>query len=157
MTITASKFASRTRATPYGECAGDAVDVMFEYDVPATAYVANDILDLGILPANHVITRMTAVSDDLDSNGTPTVVFDVGIMSGEPGDTVSARTCGAEFFSASTLAQAGGVSAMSLKTGYRVAPSNVDRSIGVKFTAIQATAQAGKIALVVTMCPTSWQ
>ena len=135
------------------DCAGDLVVNRYELDLAAAplkgvTLADGDIIDLGPIPANTRVIDVIIDSDDLDSNASPEIVFDVGVMSGTVGDTVSARTCGAEFFSGSDLAQAGGVARMSLKTGFRVAPVAKDVSIGLKVTAAPATQPAsGKLAV----------
>lgn len=136
----------------YPDCAGDLVQNVYELDFAAAplkgvALPANDIIDCGIIPAFSTVTDVILVSDDLDS-GT-TLAFDVGVITGTPGDTTGVRTCGAEFFAASTLGQAGGVARMSLKGGFRVAPVGYDRSIGIKITtAATGLATTGKLAVV---------
>ena len=135
------------------DCAGDLVVNRYVADLASTplkgvTLAIGDIIDCGIIPAYTSVLDMIIDADDLDSNGTPTLAFDVGTITGTPGDAVSARTCGAEFFSASDIAQAGGLSRMTLKTGLRVAPVAYDRSIGIKITAAAATqATSGVVAL----------
>jgi hypothetical protein len=139
----------------YPDCAGDVVSNRYEADLAVTplkgvTLAANDIIDVGIIPANATVVDVILDSDDLDTGGAPALAFDVGIMSGTPGDTVTARTCGAEFFSASTLAQAGGVARSTLKTTFRVAPVGYDRSVGIKITTAAATlATTGKLGVSV--------
>lgn len=139
------------------DCAGDIVRNRYELDLAGpvlkgVTLQVGDIIDLGPLPANYTVMDIFIDCDDLDSNGTPTLAFDVGIMSGTPGDTVTARTCGKEFFDASTVAQAGGVARTTLKTAFRVAPVGYDRSIGLKITAAAATQPTtGKLAVNVNI------
>ena len=116
-----------------------------------SAPAAGDILELACIPSNCRVADIILDMDDLDSNGAPTIIADVGIMSGDFGKEDNARTCGAEFFSGSNLAQAGGVARPTLKTAYRTTASNVDRGIGVKFTTVAATFQAGAIGLTVIL------
>jgi hypothetical protein len=155
MTTILSDFAKRVRNTINGDCAGDVVVNRFFIDLAATDIVAGNLIDLGILPAGHTVTNAVLLPDDLDSNGTPTLTLDVGIMSGTPGDAVSVRTVGNEMFSASTSEQTGAVEKMSLKTGYTIAPTSADRSIGVKVVTGPATAAAGRLRLLVEMAPAS--
>ena len=135
------------------DCAGDIVRNRYVIDLSeaplkGVTLQADDIIDLGPLPANYTVMDIFIDSDDLDSNNTPTIAFDVGIMSGKVGDTASARTCGAEFFSGSTIAQAGGVARTTLKTAFRVVPTGADRSIGLKVTTAAATQPtSGKLAV----------
>ena len=138
----------------YPDCAGDVVVNRFEIDLASAplkgvTLAQDDILDIGIIPATSQVVDVIIDSDDLDSNGTPTLAFDVGVMSGNPGDTGS-RTCGAEFFAASTVAQAGGVARTTLKTAFRVAPAQSDKSVGLKITTAAATQPAtGKLGISV--------
>lgn len=134
------------------DCAGDMVRNRYVLDLSdelkGVTLAVGDIVDLGPLPANYTVMDVILDADDLDTGGSPAMAFDVGIMSGKVGDTVSSRTCGAEFFSASTLAQAGGVARTTLATAFRVAPTGADRSIGLKVTTAAATqATTGKIGV----------
>lgn len=153
MAIVASKFTQGQLGIVTGDCAGDVVVNDYFFDIKASQIVLNDIIDLGILPANHAISDAILITDDLDTNGTPTLALDVGIMSGTPGDTLSARTCGNELYAADTTARAGGTSRMTKTAGFILKPTESDRSIGVKIQAAAATAAAGRIRLRVFMHP----
>lgn len=137
------------------DCAGDIVQNDYEADLAAAplkgvALPINTIIDMGIIPAWSTVTDVTIVADDLDS-GT-TLAIDVGVITGTPGDIVGVRTCGSEFFAASTIAQAGGVARMTAKTGFRVDPVGYDRSIGVKIqAAATGLATSGKLGLIVEL------
>ncbi len=125
----------------------DVVAVRYEYSL-AAALVINDRIELGVLPADHVPVDFAVDCDDLDTNATPTITLDCGIMSGTPGVADVARTVGTEFLSASTVAQAGGVVRAATVGAFRVAPATSDRSVGVLVKAAPATgAAAGKIGL----------
>jgi predicted transcriptional regulator len=138
----------------YPDCAGDVVTNRYELDLASgvlkgVTLAVGDIIDLGPIPANSTVEDVIIDSDDLDSNGSPTIAFDVGVMSGNPGET-GTRTCGAEFFAASTVAQAGGVARTTLKTAFRVAPVQTDKSVGLKITTAAATQPAtGKLGVSV--------
>lgn len=116
---------------------------MFEIALPAAPLAVGDIIELGILPAYNTITDATLVADDLDTGGSATMAFDVGVMSGDVGDKVSVRTSGAQLFAASNVGQAGGVARTTLATAFTIAATDKDRSIGVKITAAAATQAAG--------------
>lgn len=101
------------------------------------ALVINDILELGVLPADHALVDAILDTDDIDS-GT-LLVYDVGIMSGSVGLADTARTVGAQIFSAAnTPGRTAGMARPTLNLG-NILPSSVDRSIGLKAT----TAPAG--------------
>lgn len=151
MAIRASKFAQGTLGTVTADCAGEEIINDYFYDIPAGQIVLNDIIDMGILPAYHTISDAILIADDLDTNGTPTIALDVGIMSGTPGDTVSARTCGNELFAADIGARTGAISRPTKPAGLLIKPAEFDRSIGVKIQAAAATAASGRIRLRVFM------
>lgn len=134
--------------------AGAAAAIMAEYIVTA-ATVNTDIIEMLALPAGTVVGRVAIAMDDIDSANT--VTFDVGLMSGQYlatlDDAGAARTCGAEFFSASTLGQAGGVALSAVKAGHILAPSLSDKSIGIKITAAMTAVVGAKIRLYVTAVP----
>lgn len=150
-----SDYAKRVRNTINGDCAGDVVINRFFIDLLATDLVLNNVIDLGILPAGHTVVNAFLLADDLDTNGAPTITLDVGIMTGTPGDAVSVRTVGQELFTASTAAQTGAGTPMSQKSGFMIASTSADRSIGVKIATAPATAAAGRLRLLVEMAPVS--
>ncbi|SEH89706.1 hypothetical protein [Paraburkholderia hospita] len=151
MTILQSLWATGQRMTPIGDCAGDVVSQVFEFVLPATALQVGDIIELGPLLADNSVRDAILISDDLDSGGAPAIAFDVGIMSGEVGDAVSARTCGNELFAASNVGQAGGVVRASAVSAFTIASTSNHRSIGAKVTTAPQTQVAGaKLRLLLT-------
>lgn len=149
MTIHVSKVSDGQLSVIVPDCAGEVVRNFYEFDTAGVTLAEGDIIDIGVLPANATVADAVIVTDDLDTNVSPAVVLDVGIMSGTVG-TKGTRTCGAELFSGSVIAKTGGTERMSAKTGFRIAPVAYDRSIGVKITTAQATAAAtGKLAIQV--------
>jgi hypothetical protein len=124
--------------------AGEVNIAVGEYLVQAAAFIVGDIIEFPGVPANHVVDSVTVLSDQIDSNGTPTLAFDVGFLTGNPGDlaglVAGTRTMGAEFFSAATApVRAGGSVASTLVAMARQVASTADRNLGVKITAIAAT------------------
>lgn len=146
-----SKFAAGNLANISADSAGDVCVNDYFIDLTAAQIVAGAIIDMGPLQAGMTVTQTFLVTDKLDSNGAPTITLDVGTLTGNPGDAVTARTCNAEIFSASNVAQAGGVATPTLKTAYKIAATNADRSLGVKINAGAATAAAGRIGIRVLM------
>ncbi len=129
--------------------AGEAITQRYSMTVPTTVD-ADDILELAPIPPNCRVVDMVVDCDDLDTDGTPAITLDIGIMSGEWGED-GARTVGAEFFSGSNIAQAGGVARPSLATAYRTGSSDKARSIGVKIATVADAAQAGTIGITLTV------
>ena len=149
MALTQSKYAKGILPVPTPSDAGGSVTKRFAHSV-SSAPSANDILELGVLPAGCRITEIIVDGDDMDTGGSPALAIDVGFMSGDWGDNDGTRTCGAEFFSASTVLQAGGVARPTLKTAYRTAIVDYDRAIGVKFGTAAATFAAGEIGVTLS-------
>lgn len=148
MALIQSDFAQGIRMTPVPDCAGDVTACRFDITLK-NAPAAGDIIELGVLPGNAVPVEAILDVDDLDSNGTPTITLDVGIMSGPVGKNDPARTCGNELFVASTVGQAGGVVRATASSAFRIQKSEDHRSVGVKVAAGPATGAAGKtIALI---------
>lgn len=120
----------------------------------ATTLGINNILEMVELPAGYVPVDVKITVTDLDTNGSPTIAFKAGVMTGNVGDTVFAnRTCGAEFMTGKTTAQAGGLVAADVAAGYQLAPSTSPRALGVQFTAAAATAAAGTLTMTVMARP----
>ena len=76
----------------YPDCAGDVVVNRFEIDLGSAplkgvTLAQDDILDIGIIPATSQVVDVVIDSDDLDSNGSPTIAFNVGVLTGTPGTT----------------------------------------------------------------------
>ena len=146
---------SGTGGVAYSDCAGDVVENRYEIDLTrapfkGAALAVNDIIDLGIIPATQKVVDVIIESDSLDTNASKTLAFDVGVITGTPGDSTSVRTCGSEFFAATQIARAGGVARMSQAAGFRVDRVDSDKSIGLKITTAAATlATTGKLGLIV--------
>lgn len=120
--------------------------------IPTAALAANDVMEGPILPADHVPVDVIVDSDDLDTNGAPTITLDCGMMSGTPGNNDSSRTVGNEFFAASAIAQTGftaGIARATKTAGMRIPPVGFDRSVGLKAAAGAATGVAPLTGLLV--------
>lgn len=150
MATIASKFSKGELPIVTGDCAGDVVINDYFIDVTAAQIEADNLFDLGVLPAYHTVVDAVLIPDDLDT-GTPAIVLDIGLMSGTPGDVTSVRTCGDELYDGTTAAQGGTLTRMTEADGFKILPVDYDRSIGVKVVTDAATAAAGRIRLRVLM------
>ncbi len=154
MAIFQSDAAKGLQTPPNAHLAGVENVTNYSYTFATSGYSVNDIIELACIPAGHRVVEVVEVADDLDSHGTPTFAYDIGVMSGKWQDPTSgSRTCGAEFFSGDTTGRAGGVARPTLASAYRVGGAAVARSIGLKINALPATAAAGKIDLIVRTTP----
>jgi hypothetical protein len=137
MALIQSSWAKGVKALPVSGEAGGVVAERFEInlaDLPTL--VVNDVLELAGLPAFHTIVGYTLDNDEVDAATAITV--DVGIMSGEFGVVDSARTCGNQLFAASTALRTAAVTVGNSAAAFRLAPTDKDRGIGLKFTGIPA-------------------
>lgn len=140
-------FVTGKAIIPLDGVANTVVSELFTF-VTTAALVAGDIIEIGQLPCYCTVADAILIFDDLDT-GTPAITVDVGLMSGEVGVMDVARTCGNELFAADVVGKAGGISRMTKVEGFRIAPVEPYRSIGIKVVAGPGTsAPAGaKIAL----------
>lgn len=106
------------------------------YSVAVTTSLAlNDTITGPVLPAGCTLIDVILDCDDLDSNGSPAIKFDVGISG-----------TAAKFISASTVGQAGGVQRSNVAgtTGYT--PTS-NTPVIAKVNTAAATAAAGTVRI----------
>lgn len=142
----AKQVASRLPLTET-DGAGDTYERTCEFIVPA-GLAAADVIEMGGLPAYHTLSNVALLTDQVDSNGSPTITLDVDFLTGTYGDAVAGalgtRTMGTAFFAASTTpARAGGVTDCTAVALARQTATTADRGIGVKLAAGAATLVAG--------------
>lgn len=101
--------------------------------VPQAALILNDLLEAVILPAQYVPVDAWIDTDDVDS--ATSMTLDAGVMSGNPGSTLDTRTVTTDFFSASTIGQAGGLARSTRVQGMRITGVDRDRSLGMRVLA----------------------
>lgn len=133
---------------------GEAVAARFAVDLVTADLTLNNVGVVGILPAGHVPVSLLVDADDLDTNGTPTLVASIGILNAA-GNGISTATAdgGAAWGTGLTVAQAGGQVAVASKALSRVQASGEDRKIAVMFTTAAATAAAGQIGATLVYRP----
>lgn len=95
----------------------------------------NDEVELFWVPAGAVIVGITASATDMDSNGTPTLAFDIGDDSDED-----------RLMAASTIGQAGTLSQTLARTGHMYKYSSATK-IKAYVQAAAATAVAGTLSV----------
>mgnify|MGYP000279349329 CR=1 FL=1 len=100
----------------------------------ATALSAADTVGLCKLPAGHVPVDFILDSEDLDTNGSPTITLKAGILGG--GDDGA-------FFAADAVGQGGGIKRLDLAGGVNIIAADVDRVVGITVVAGAATGATG--------------
>ena len=136
------------------DAAGDVDVVLASFTVP-TGLANGDVIELGAIPAYAQVIDFKIVTQALDSNGTPTVVFNAGFLSGTYGAQDNTRTCGADFINASTVGQHGGIQIENVTTGLLAIPSVSDRGFGITLTTGAATLAVGaNLRAMVKIAPT---
>ena len=98
---------------------------------------AGDVIQMIKVPAGARILDVILACDDVDTNGTPTIVLDVG----DGGDTD-------RFIDGSTVGQTGGVSRMNSAVGADYTYT-ADDTIDIRLDAAAATKAAGDVHLTV--------
>lgn len=133
-----------------------AITVVETISLTAGQVVNGNVIELAVLPAGAVPISYVLALDDLDSNGTPTITTDFGIInSGETAVSTATADGGGKWLTASTLSQAGGIAlSTASKTTYdvvkSVTPTDTNRIVGIVIVSAVATAQAGKARLELT-------
>lgn len=126
-----------------------------EFVVPA-GLALNDIIEMGGLPQGCNPVDLIVHLPDMDSNGTPLISLDAGLISGRFGDPVQgSRACGNEFFAADVVARTGGI-ARANKSLAGIVGSQAERSWGLRVAAAAATLAVGgtiRATLLVEPCP----
>lgn len=105
-----------------------------------------DFAVLGVLPAGHILVDAYVDVDDLDTHGTPEIVFSAGVLDDgeEPTEIVENKA----IMTLLTTAQAGGIGRADEKVIYRFPVALTDTYFGVEITTTAATAAAsGKIGM----------
>ena len=95
-TFTADEAAATAPAKGEG-MSGNCKVVVAEYEITA-ALALNDVVQMVKVPAGAIVSNVVLATDDLDTNGTPAIVLDVG----DGGDTD-------RYIDGSTVGQAGGI------------------------------------------------
>lgn len=120
---------------------GQPVTVYSEFTFPV-APVINDVVQMVGVPLGARVTDVVLGSDDLDTNGTPTITLDVG----DGGDVD-------RYLAASTIAQTGAApTGAILKTGFGYVYTAAD-TIDIMVKAAPATGVVGTVRLAVTYIP----
>lgn len=133
---------------PVFPAGAEVVAVRGEISLVANDLDANDAGSVVVLPAGCVPVAAYLDSEDLDTNGAPTIVAQVGIMNTADSDlSTAAADGGAVWQTGITICQTGGQVAVLGRPMTQVAAASVDRRVGVKFSAAAATKAAGRIGI----------
>ena len=141
MAVFQSLWAKELRETYRPQTAGATHSQKFVFDVPASGFAANDVLELAVLAPYATIVGAKLVP--IGALGAATV--DVGLMSGELGDPSTSRTVGNELFAGAALTA---VIQPSKPDAYVIRATEKARSIGVKFSAAVAAGEGKRIMLI---------
>lgn len=145
MALWQSLQAAQRQPIPSAQSATDLVAIVATFVVP-TGLALNDVIEMGPIQAGYVPSDLNVGFPKVDTNGTPTVKFDAGVLSGSWLDSnAPPRTCGNEFFAADATAQAGGLARMNKAAGMQIAPTTNDRSWGLKVNTAVATLAVGTL------------
>lgn len=134
----ATFYADQDGPTPHVGGGAQKVSVYKEYTFLA-APALNDVVQMVKVPSGAIVTNVVLGADDLDTNGTPLIVLDVG----DGSDTD-------RFIDGATSAQAGGTSAALAGTagsfGYQY---SADDTVDILVQVAPATGAVGTVRLLV--------
>lgn len=124
--------------------------ILYEYTTEANL-AAGDIITLGPIESDTVPVDCKIITDDLDSNGAPTITLTLGILNAAGTDIDAAAT--STWISASTVGQTGGVARATTANCYLSGASSSQRMLGIKVVAGAATGVgAGKKIAALVEC-----
>lgn len=115
----------------------------------ATADLALNVIgQVGVLPAGCVPVALIVDSDDMDSNGTPTLAMSIGVLN-TAGTALSTATDdgGAVWATGVVISEMGGMAFANSAALQRVNQTQADRKIGILVSTASATAVAGVIGV----------
>lgn len=116
--------------------------LLYEYTTVG-ALAIGDIIEMGDIEPGVDPVDVALITDDLDTNGAPTITLTVGVLNAAKTDIDAAAT--STWIAASTAGQAGGVARATTPQCYLSGSSSAVRKLGVKVVAGPATsAGAGK-------------
>ena len=142
MALFQSETAKRRETPPTGYVSGSVQCAIFSYTFNEDFDASEDVLEIGLLPANTAPVRARLIPVGLTANNTA----DVGFMSGEPGDPDPDRTSDDELFDGvAAVAAEAAAAAVDLLA---VTRSELHRAIGIKMTEDIAAGAEKKITLI---------
>ena len=121
--------------------------VRFPIDLVAADLDANDVGAVAILPAGHQLAGIIYDSDDLDTNGTPTIAASIGPINAGETDLSAVWASGVQNSRDGTSSQ------VVLTPAALRYSASTDTKIGIKFTAAAATKAAGQVGLTLLYRP----
>lgn len=121
----------------------------FTVDLTTADLALNSIGAVGILPAGAVPCFLEIDATDMDTNGTPTLAFSLGVVNdAETAISTASADGGGAWLTGRQEGRAAGVSGLLTSAAMRaVQPSQADRKIGVQITTAAATAAAGTLGV----------
>ena len=146
-----SLYAQGKLPTPISQ-GSDLVALPFECAVPATGdgTAVNDIIEMGNLPAGHVVVDVLYSATDLDTGGAPAHAVSFGVLNAAKSDlSTDAADGGAAWATGLTIGQAGTLTRQSTAAIHQVTAASAPRALGYKVTTASATKAAGTIRAIV--------
>ena len=115
-------------------------------EFPASAPVANDLIELAEIPSGFKVLDYSIVFPDVDSNGAPAFAFSLGI------ENAGATDLGAEVWAAGLTAGQSNAIVRATTSVAAQGDSSVDRKLAIKVTTAAATyAGATKVGQVMLL------
>lgn len=147
MALYISKCAAGQKPVP---SLNDSMPRVLPYEFVTTASLsAGDIIDLGPLSPGVAPIDVAIVTDDLDTNGTPTITLSVGLLNAAKTDLSGGAN--ETFITASTVGQAGGIARATTAAAYLLGASTTERRLGIKVVAGAATGTGAGEKIVVLL------
>lgn len=113
--------------------------VAIDVDFPATALAVNDLIELAEIPANYRVLDYAVVFPDIDSGGSPTIGFSLGV------ENAGGTDLGADVWGVGIMAGQTAAITRAMTSACVQGDTSVARKVALKVTGPAATyAGAGK-------------
>lgn len=144
-----SDYAKGIRQMPVAK-GSEIVSVRMQVSLPAT-HADEDVIEFGHLPEDHVPVDFVLDSADIDTNVTPTIVLDAGLLNaGKTAISTDADDGGAAWLTGSTIGQAGGMARPTVRALWLTVPkATTKRMLGAQIKTVAATPAAGVVAMTI--------
>lgn len=145
-------FCAGKKPIPTPMQAGEVCHQRHEFEIATTSIDdVGDIVEALVLPANCVPIEATIWADDLDSNGTPALVLNMGVTSDpdDPAESDTKKDLDA-FIASSTVGQAGGKAQSNVITLPQFDPVERPLRVGISVGTAAAIAASGTVIVEMT-------
>ena len=142
MALIQSMYATGAKSVPTVE--GSEVVAYRSTVSTGATLAAGDILEMGSLPGDHLLSDLMFDASDIDTNGTPAVVLQFGFLN-------DAKTDLSTVLATTNVGQTGGVERVSTRDFLNITGQTSNLALDFKVSTSAATTAAGTVGVTVSL------